>query len=73
MGKKRIRREKKAFQPKMVDHLAMITIMHFPHATSFDDLHCVDCEDVKAGVCEGNGLRGLDVLDCMSRKVMSGE
>lgn len=56
----------------MIDHLSMVTAMHFPHARSADDLTCEECQDKACGVCDGMGLRSLDVLDCMKRKVMCG-
>lgn len=82
-NKPNIRRKGK-FVSRELDEMDQITVallMHFPVmrtrfksqeeiAATVESLTCFDCEDLKAGVCEGEGLCGNQCLDCMADKVM---
>ena len=65
------------------DELLVILLMHFPEVReartqrefnrAMERLKCGQCEDFKMSVCEGEGLRGFGVVECMAEKVGTGE
>lgn len=63
----------------MADQVGILLMMHFPHAepsgkdNPFTDLCCEDCEDLRQGVCRGEGRKGWSVVKCMESKARNGE
>jgi hypothetical protein len=53
--------------------LSMITAAHFPDIEMNDDTTCLDCRDYKAQTCLGKNLEGHSIIDCMMKKLNSGE
>lgn len=68
-----------------MDEIIIMLMMHFPKVRGlsfknesqvvqvFEALTCLDCEDMRSGVCRGDGLRGWEVCGCMEMKTKSSE
>ena len=67
------------------DELLRVLVMHFPYLVGalglserqwmkrMKRLECRNCEDFKAQVCEGQGLKGHEVVECMAGKTFAEE
>jgi hypothetical protein len=70
-NKRKIKKRDKSL--KMLDSFTLNYLMHFGDRQDFDDITCLDCEDLKTGVCSGQGFVGDECLACMERKVLAGD
>lgn len=76
MGKKSRQKEERRIgggKWDFQDELELLLRMHFPDMkgeSEDEDLTCEKCVDRKVGVCEGEGLKGSEVITkCFSGKM----
>lgn len=77
MGKKSRQKERRRIiggaMNDFQEDLGLLLMMHFPDMkgeSEDEDLACEKCVDLKVGVCEGEGLKGSEVITrCFSGKM----
>ena len=62
----------------LADQVGILLMLHFPDSEPsgkddpFTDLCCEDCEDLRQGLCGGQGRKGWSVVKCMEGKARNG-